>query len=836
MDDNGSLDYRRRYRGLIGVELKVPVRDRHVLSVVYTPGVAEPCQEIFRRPRQSFDYTCRGNTVALVTDGSRVLSLGNLGPRAALPIMEGKSVIFKSFAGVDAFPICLDTQRAEEIVQVVNMLGPTFGAVCMEDISAPRCFAIEGQLRRALNIPVMHNDQHAGAILALACLINAMRIVRKHLTDLSVVICGAGAAGIATARFLLDRGIRDLVLCDTRGALYKYRPFNMNWAKSAIARYSNPRGIQGGLDQALEGADVFIGFSARDVLTSEMVTRMAKDPVVLAFATPEPEIDLAAAKAGGARIVALSTSRKPVPNELDIAMVYPGIFRGVLDIAAREINVAMRIAAAETLADMVPSSERCEDYIIPRMLDFGIAPAIAAAVAKAAMDSGVARKTVDPQRIARETERFVYEGRFTVPPKSEKSMTLQEESLELHSRYKGVVGVKTKVPVKDHHILRLLYLPPAAAEAPRRIAADLLQVFELTCKANLVAVVTDGSAVLGLGNIGARAALPVMEGKCVLFQTFGGVEAYPICVGTQEAEDFIAVAQAIGPSFGGINLEDIAAPKCFGIEERLQKALDIPVFHDDQHGTAVVVLAGLINALKVVGKEMPRVRVVISGAGSAAMAVARMLLAAGVTEMVLCDRAGAIYEGRSQGMNPIKEQMAAVTNPGGIRGNLSQIMVNMDVFIGLSAPGVLNAEMVRSMAKDPVVFAMANPVPEIMPDEALEAGALVVASGRSDFPNQVNNCLGFPGIFRGALDVMATTINEEMKLAAARALAAAVPEKDLRPDCIIPEALNLHVPPRVAAAVAQAAMETGVARKKLPPEEIQRRTLQYLLEGGILNG
>lgn len=835
MIDQKGLEYRKKYRGLIGVELKVPVRDRHVLSVVYTPGVAEPCEEIAQNPDRSLEYTCRRNTVALVTDGSRVLSLGNLGPAAALPIMEGKSVIFKTFAGVDAFPICLDTQDVEEIVQVVCTLAPTFGAICMEDVSAPRCFAIEGQLKRALNISVMHNDQHAGAILALACLINSLRITRKRKEDLSVVINGAGAAGIATARLLLDWGVRDIVVCDTHGVLYDGRPFGMNWAKSAIVQHTNLRGIRGGLGEVLDGADVFMGFSAGGVLSAEMVAHMAKDAVVMAFATPEPEIGFKDARDGGARIVALSTTQVPVPNQLDIAMVYPGIFRGVLDVGASEINLEMRIGAAETLADLVPEEDLCEDYLIPRLMDFQVAPSIAAAVAKAAMETGVARLNVDPQGVAEETERFVYEGQFSVPPKSERIMSIQEESLELHRRYRGVVGVKAKIPVKDHHILRLLYLPPAAAEAPQLISEDPLKVFDLTCRSNLVAVVSDGSAVLGLGNIGASAAMPVMEGKCVLFQTFGGVEAYPICIGTQDTEELIGVVRAIAPSFGGINLEDIAAPKCFTVEAALSEALDIPVFHDDQHGTAVVTLAALINALKVVGKETKDIRAVISGAGAAAIAVARMLQSAGVPEIVLCDRVGAIYPGRGEGMNPFKAAMAAITNPNKLHGDLPKILKGMDVFIGLSAPGLLDDELVRSMAKDAIVFAMANPIPEIMPEDAIRAGAGVVATGRSDFPNQVNNCLGFPGIFRGALDVMASTINEEMKLAAARALADAVPEAELRPDHIIPEAMNLHAPPRVAAAVAKAAMESGVARRKMDPEVIHRRTLQYLLEGGILS-
>ncbi len=833
MEDKG-ISYRQKHRGLIGVEVKVPVKDRHVLSVVYTPGVAAPCLEIARDPDSSFDYTCRANTVALVTDGSRVLGRGDLGPLPALPLMEGRSVLFKSFAGVDAFPICLDTQDPEEIVQVVSMMAPTFGAVCLEDITSPRCFTIEGQLRRALNVPVMHNDQHAGAILAVACLINSLRITGKSKESLKVVVNGAGAGGIATARFLLEWGIKDLVVCDSQGPLYTFRPYGMNWAKSAVAWRTNTRGVRGDLAAALEGADVFIGFSTGGVLKPETISRMASDAVVLAFANPVPEIGLKEALDAGARIVGVSNSPAMDFNELNIALVFPGLFRGALDVGAKEINPRMRLAAAQTLAELISEEELCEAYIVPRLTEFRVAPAIAASVARAAMETGVARKEVDPRKVAEETERFIYEGHFTVPPRAQGPMDFQQESLDLHRRYKGVIGVRPKIPVKDHHILRLLYLPSGEVTASRLIAQEPSQAYELTCKSNLVAVITDGSAVLGLGDIGARAALPVMEGKCVLFQTFGGVEAYPVCIATQDVEEFVSVVKALAPSFGGINLEDISAPRCFEIEKRLSELLDIPVFHDDQHGTAVVVLAALINALKVVGKSMENSRVVVSGAGAAAIATTKILLAAGVNDVILCDRLGAIYKGRKKGMNPVKEEMARLTNPREIKGSMGQALEGADVFLGLSAPGVINQDMIRTMAPDPIVFAMANPIPEIMPQEAKAAGARVVATGRSDFPNQVNNCLGFPGIFRGALDVMATTINDAMKLAAAYALAQAVPEAALGEEFIIPEAMNLHVPPLVAEAVARAALETEVARKQVDPELIRRRTHRYVLEGGIL--
>jgi malate dehydrogenase (oxaloacetate-decarboxylating) len=829
MPGRKAIEYRKKYQGVIGIQSKVPIKDKSVLSVVYTPGVAEPCIEIFKDPSKSFEYTCRGNTVAIVTDGSRVLGMGRKGPLAALPIMEGKSVIFKTFAGVDAFPICLDTQDDEEIIQTVSLLTPTFGAICIEDISSPRCFTIEDRLERAMNIPVIQNDQHAAAILVLAALLNANRIVKKKWDDLSVVINGAGAAGIAIADFLLKSGLRKVVLCDTKGAIYEYRPEKMNWVKWEMARRTNPEGKIGSLPEVIRGVDVFIGVSTGKVLTSEMVSTMAKDPIVFALAVPEPEISPLEAKNGGARVVA--TSLGDFPNELNVALVFPGIFRGLLDVSATGINDEIKFAALNALAGLVKEKELYEDYIIPKIFDFQTAPAIAAAVAEAAVKTGVARRKVEGKTIIERTQQYVYEGSFPIPPKSGPYANYQDESLDLHRRYQGVIEIKTKIPVRDHYVLKVLYLPPGAAEPVYAITEDPSKVYDLTCKNNLVAVVSDGSAVLGLGNIGARAALPVMEGKCILFHTFGGVEAFPICIRTQDQEELIRTIKYIAPSFGGINLEDISAPRCFYVEERLKKELDIPVFHDDQHGTAVVVLAGLANALKVVGKEIGQIKAVVNGAGAAAIAVTKILLSAGAKDVMICDSKGTIYKGRKEGMNWIKEEMAHITNPQGIRGNLADALVGSDVFLGLSVAGALKPEMVSTMAKDPIIFAMANPVPEIYPKEAYQAGAKIVATGRSDFDNQINNCLGFPGIFRGALDVRAKSINEEMKLAAAQALANTVSHNELRWDYIIPKALDFHVPPKVAAAVAKAAMGSGVARIQIDPEIIEKRTLDFLYEG-----
>lgn len=822
------LWYREKYNGLIGVQSKVPIRDSSVLSLVYTPGVAEPCRAIEKDPSTSFDYTCRGNTVALITDGSRVLGFGNKGPLAALPILEGKSVIFKTFANVDAFPICLKTQNVDEIVQTVSLLAPTFGAVCIEDIDAPKCFQIENMLVRSMNIPVFHNDQHATAIMVLAALINACKIVSKNPKKMKVVIAGSGAAGIAIAKLLLSVGITRVVLCDTHGAIYKYRTTGMNWAKFEIAKMTNDQIEMGSLSEVVKGADVFVGVSGKGTLTPEMIQSMNIDPIVFALSTPEPEITPSEARKAGARVV--GTSLPESINEMNIAMVFPGVFRGILDVFAREINTEMKIAAADALASIVEKEKLREDVILPPIFDFHVAPAIAGAVAKAAIETGVARRIVDTDEIVRRTESLVYEG-FQVPPIKSVKKDLNSQSLELHERYRGVIEVKAKIPVKDHYILKLLYLPPRSADPVLKIIKNPKSAYQYTCKGNLVTVISDGSAVLGLGNIGARAALPVMEGKCVLFHTFGGVEAYPICMGTQDPDELIAAISHIATPFGGINLEDISAPRCFYVERKLSEMLDIPVFHDDQHGTAVVLLAGLTNALKILGKSFKDIRITISGAGAAAIAVAKILLSAGAKNIILCDRHGAIYKGRKEGMNWIKKEMAELTNPEKVKGGLKEAIKGSDALLGFSAPKVVTVEMVKTMAKDPIVFAMANPVPEIMPDEAKAGGARIVGTGRSDFPNQVNNSLGFPGIFRGALEVQATTINETMKLAAAQALANAVPEDELSEENIIPKMMNFRVPPKVSAAVARAAIETGVARKIVDPAEIEQAHLAFLYEG-----
>ena len=389
-------------------------------------------------------------------------------------------------------------------------------------------------------------------------------------------------------------------------------------------------------------------------------------------------------------------------------------------------------------------------------------------------------------------------------------MNYFEESLKLHEEKIGKIEVTSKIKVETRDDLSLAYTP-GVAEPCRKIHEDEENVYKYTSKGNLVAVVTDGSAVLGLGNIGAKAGLPVMEGKAVLFKEFAGVDAFPICLETNDVDEIVKTVKLIAPGFGGINLEDIGAPRCFEVEEKLKKELDIPVFHDDQHGTAIVVLAGLINALKVVGKNIEDIKVVVNGAGAAGTAISKLLLSSGVKNLIACDKVGILYDG-IENVDKYKKELAKITNPDKIKGTLADALVGADVFIGVSAPGIVSKDMVRSMNNDSIFFAMANPTPEIMPDEAKEAGARVVGTGRSDFPNQVNNVLAFPGIFRGALDVRAKEINEEMKIAAAYAIASIIKDEELNEDNVIPNALDKTVAVNVAEAIKKAAKESGVAR------------------------
>ena len=833
-DYDEGLDFRRRYRGLIGVNSKVQIRDRSILSLVYTPGVAAACTAIELDPIRSYDLTCRGNTVALISDGSDLFgSEGGNHPLAELPVAEGKSVIFKTFAGVDAFPVMLNTTEIDRIVETGVALAPTFGAICLDDIASPRAFTIAETLERAASIPVFSNQHHGTAILTLGALYNALKVVGKDLETANIVLSGAGIAGIGVARLLTRAGAKNLVVCDRAGAIYNYRPDRMNWAKAYVAKETNRDERKGSLAQMLKHADVFIGLSTGDIVTDDMIRSMASDPIVLAMAIPTPEISPEMARAGGARVVA--TGRSDYANMLDSSLVFPGFFRGLLDSGARNIRLRMLLNAARALADMVRDDELHADHIVPHIFDFRVAPQIAASVVQTAIETGEATRDVTPEEVAEKTLRHVYEGRLEVPRPSLRGNgddhSFIEEAIDLRERHRGIIEIESKVPIRDHHILNMLYLPPAALVPSYIIRDNPAEAYELTGKGNLVGIVTDGSAVLGLGDIGPQAAMPVMEGKAALFRSLAGVEAFPICIAERDPDDIVATAVAISPSLGGINLEDIAAPRCFEIEEKLKAALDMPVFHDDQHGTAIVVLAAMLNASKLIREDLSEMSIVVNGAGAAGMAVSRLLLKSGVKDVILCDRTGAIYDGRKESMGKYKQDIAKISNREGKKGSMAEVLVGADVFIGLSAPNTLTTEMVRSMAKNPLIFALANPNPEILPEDALEGGAFAVATGRSDYPNQVNNSLAFPGVFRGALDVKATEVSDEMKIAAAEAIADLVPNARLTPEFLIPDSLDLRVAPRVAAAVAAKAYEQGLARGTVTPDEIEARTRDMVYEG-----
>lgn len=398
------------------------------------------------------------------------------------------------------------------------------------------------------------------------------------------------------------------------------------------------------------------------------------------------------------------------------------------------------------------------------------------------------------------------------------ALNLREQALAIHLKHRGKLRVELKASVNSKEDLSLIY-SPGVAEPCKEIFKNEQMIYDYTMKGNLVAVVTDGSAVLGLGNIGPGAAMPVMEGKAALFKLFADIDAFPICLNTNDVDKIVETVKQLEPTFGGINLEDISAPNCFEIEERLKKEMDIPVFHDDQHGTAIVTAAGLINALKVADKRLTKIKVVVNGAGAAGIAVIKLLLRMGVEDIIMCDTKGAVFEGRPYGMNAMKDEIARLTNQSQVTGSLADALQDADVFIGVSSAGALTAEMVEQMSRKPIIFALANPDPEILPDEAKEAGAMVIATGRSDYPNQINNVLAFPGIFRGALDVAARVINEDMKLAAVYAIARLVSPNELRADYIVPCAMDERVTPAVAAAVAEAAILSGTARKVNKPTE-----------------
>ncbi len=827
-----GLNFRRQHGGLLSIQVKLPVQDNETLSVVYTPGVARPCLEIEKNPLISLDHTMRGNTIAVVSNGSSVYGLGRAGAKAAIPMLESKSILHKTLANIDAVPIAIDSSDTEHFVEVVRQLAPTFGGFQLDGIEAPHCYAIEEKLKRALDVPVMHGE-YSTAVVVVAAMLNGLRLTNRRLQDTKIVLFGAGASGVATARLLLQMGVKDLRLCDEHGRVSSKRLQGMNWLKADLAQQSNPHHLKQTLEEALDGADVYIGYKDGAVLKPEHLKRMAAQPIVFAFSLPVAEISYEQAMAQGVAVYASQMSE--YPNCLNVGMAYPGLFRGALDVRATRMNSRMRIAATLALFGMVKDAELSPTHLLPNMTQEPVAATVAQAVAQAAIESGVAQVIASPQSIADNVQRFLKEGSASwVKPENPlvRYASTDEKAMELRRRYQGVIETATHVPLEDERLFEQLHALPNVVQACQAVQHNPEALYELTCKRNLVAVITDGSAVLGLGNIGPMAGLPVMEGKSVLFKAFGAVEAFPICLQTQNVEELLSSIKALTPIFGGINLEDIAAPRCFELEERLIAETDIPIFHDDQHGTAVVVVAAILNAVKAVGKPMDQVRIAVNGAGASALSVSNLLLLSGVKDIVICDTKGTIYKGRTEGMNPFKHKIAELTNLGGLQGTLQDAVRGADIFIGLSVPKALSAEMVRTMAPDPIVLAMANPTPEIMPDEALAAGVKIMATGRSDFPNQVNNCLAFPGIFRGALDVRASRITDGMKLAAAHAIASVITPEDLAKGVVIPSIFNKAIPPMVAQAVAQAALDEGVARSTaLSPATIAANLTAFLNEG-----
>lgn len=828
-----GLYYREKYRGLVGVRSKLPVKDSAALSSVYTPGVGEVCLEVQKTPELDHKLTCRGNTIGIISDGSAVFGLGNVGPEAALPALEVKSVFHKTLAGVDAYPMPVKTQDVNEIARVMKLIEPTFGAFHIEDIESPKCFELEEKLKETLSIPFLHVDKEGAAVSILAAIINASKLTEKKLKKLSVVIAGAGTAGISTAKLLVKAGIKNVILCDTKGAIYAGRKDNMNAIKAKIADITNKDKKKGNLEKVIKNADVLIGLSKSGEISKKMIKSMGKKPVILSLSVPEPEIKYNEAIKAGAYIVA--TGRSDSPNQLSSAIAAPGIFRAVLDVQAPKITDEMLIAAAKGMAQVIDEKDLTPENILPKVLDFRTAPAIAEAVAKEAIKSGQAIRDMSPEKIKQRTLEYIYEAEnaFIEEP-CEKELaddtSIGDKSILMHKRHNGVIEIKPKVPIKDHFIYDLLYGSPSAIEPCKIISKDKEKIYDYTCKNNMIAVLTDGTAVLGLGDIGATSGLPVMEGKCVLFKILGGVEGFPICVSSKEVEDIVWVTNQISTVFGGINLEDISAPRCFEIEENLKQISDIFIFHDDQHGTAVVTLAGIINALRITGKEKEHVKVVMNGAGAGAIAVAQLLLTYGIKNITICDSKGAIFKGRSYGMNPYKDKMAEITNHDCIEGSLADVIQGADVFIGLSVGNVLSQDMIRSMNPEPIIFALANPYPEIMPDKAYEAGAKIVATGRSDFPNQVNNSIAFPGIFRGSLDTQSKYVTNEMKVAAALALAELIRPEDLNQNNILPSGLDLRAPVAVSEAVAKCALEQKVARKTVDPAKVSKNLQEHLNE------
>ncbi len=666
-----SIYYREKYSGLWGIDLKVPVRDSYSLSLVYTPGVGKVSSVVADDVTKSFTLTNRGNSIAVITNGSTLSKDEYFNPFCAIPTVEAKALYYREYGAIDAYPLVIDTNNKKTLANILLKLTPNFAGIDLLNVTPDVAENVQKIIKDKIDIPVLYSHEYSQ-------LINKNNIFESMLF-----------------RAIIDTGV------------------------------------------------------------------------------------------------------DAIPQN---------IFEVI-----KQLN--------------------CEDY-----KDIELAKAVLSSTAKRLIGSGKAKNNMTVEQIVEKYDKYIVEGKnswFEKALPEEASMPLVEQSVELHRRIGGVIQVESKLKLKELSSLNNICSTGETNKVAKEIARDYTRAHDLTAKGNLVAVISDGSAVLGLGDIGPEGALPVMEGKAALFKSLGGVDAMPICLRSQDVDELVEIISQLSPIWGGINLEDIAAPRCFEIEKKLIDKLNIPVFHDDQHGTAVVVLAGFLNALKLTGQKPEDIKMVVNGAGAGAIAVTNLLLQSGVKNLILCDTRGAIWDRRADGMNHYKSEVAKRTNPDKVKGDLAEVIKGADFFIGLSARDVLTQDMVKSMNSNPVIFALANPYPEIMPDKAKEAGAFIVATGRSDFKNQVNNSLAFPGIFRGALDVKAKKITNEMKIAAARAIADLITEDELNPDYIIPHALDLKVPPAVAAAVAQEAIKSNMAQIIVNPDEIFERVKNYFYEGSF---
>lgn len=810
--DRAEILYQfRKNRGLLGIKSKIPVRDEYMLSLLYTPGVAEPCRQIHQDVTRAVDYTTKGNAVALLSDASDVV-VKKWGPYGLIPLLESQAVLCRELAAVDVYPFSIDTDTDGTFIEVAVNLHPAIAAIALDYVEFPKVLDYQESIAQQVQIPVVNMGGEMVATLLLAAFHNAARMFRKKPEEVEILLYGIQLPAYSLWQAARCSPFKNITAVDPTGRFLALSPE-----------------IRPKLPESISPHIVVI---SEEEVEGRVLESLHRNNVVFDFAASEHRAETVR------HYLHFWKREEPFFHP---ALIFPGFFRGILDCRLPSVPMHFFARIAEEVAHLQSDEKLREGRLFPNLLDAETAATVARAVAQLAQKAFPDRNIPHPERVYTRTFERIYAGgsvsagssHLKKSKRKKSSQALAKESLELHEQFGGAIEIVAKLPLRDEYMLQILSPPHIWAPA-QEILKDRLKVYEYTSKSNLVAVITDGSAVLGLGNIGPEAALPVMEGKALLFKTFAGIESIPICLGTQDPDAIIRIVAALTPIMGAINLEDISAPRCFYIEERLRRMSDIPIFHDDQHGTATVVLAGLINAARFINARLSDLSIVINGAGASGIAVTKLLLKVGVEEILLCDTQGALYEGRPYGMNFMKEEIAKVTNRRKKQGTLRDVIKGAKVLVGLSGPGLVDQDMVRSMDPDPLIFALANPTPEIMPEWAEAAGAAVVATGRSDWKNQINNALAFPGILRGALDIRAKTINDEMKIGAAKAIAYLVSDQELHKDYIIPKALDFRVSPQVAAAVAKAALETGQARVLVDPTVVRDNTREFLY-GGRLN-